>query len=67
MVKKIGDFFSRFYFVLVMIFMYAPIAVLIVLSFNSSRSRVVWGGFTLDWYVRLFSNRPAQARGMSPP
>lgn len=57
MVKKIGDFFSRFYFVLVMIFMYAPIAVLIVLSFNSSRSRVVWGGFTLDWYVRLFSNR----------
>lgn len=57
MVKKIGDFFSRFYFVLVMIFMYAPIAVLIVLSFNSSRSRVVWGGFTLDWYVRLLSNR----------
>ena len=48
MVKKIGDFFSKFYFVLVMIFMYAPIAVLIVLSFNSSRSRVVWGGFTLD-------------------
>lgn len=57
MVERVGNFFSKFYFVLVMIFMYAPIAVLIVLSFNSSRSRVVWGGFTLDWYVRLFSNK----------
>ena len=57
MVERIGNFFSKFYFVLAMIFMYAPIAVLIVLSFNASRSRVVWGGFTLDWYVRLFSNK----------
>lgn len=57
MVEKIKDWISRFYLGLIILFLYAPIAVLIVLSFNSSRSRVVWGGFTLDWYVRLFSSR----------
>ena len=36
--------------------LYAPILVLIVESFNSSRSRVTWGGFTLSWYVKLFNN-----------
>ena len=35
---------------------FAGILVMVVLSFNSSRSRVVWEGFTLNWYVRLFSN-----------
>lgn len=57
MVERIKDWISRFYLGLIILFLYAPIAVLIVLSFNSSRSRVVWGGFTLDWYRRLFSNR----------
>lgn len=56
MVEKIKDFCSRFYLALIIIFLYAPILVLIVLSFNNSRSRVTWGGFTLDWYQRLFSN-----------
>ena len=37
--------------------LYAPIAVLIVLSFNASRSRGTWGGFTLQWYVELFQDR----------
>lgn len=49
--------FCRCYLALIMFFLYAPILVLIVLSFNNSRSRVVWGGFTLEWYRRLFSNR----------
>ena len=57
MARKGIDFLSRFYLALTMIFLYAPILVMIVLSFNSSRSRVVWEGFTLDWYARLFSNR----------
>ncbi len=57
MVERIKDWISRFYLGLIILFLYAPIAVLIVLSFNSSRSRVVWGGFTLNWYSRLFSNR----------
>ena len=56
MVEKIKDFCSRFYLAIIIIFLYAPILVLIVLSFNNSRSRVTWGGFTLDWYQRLFSN-----------
>jgi spermidine/putrescine transport system permease protein len=41
---------------LILLFMYAPMIVLITLSFNNSRSRVVWGGFTLKWYKTLFSN-----------
>lgn len=36
--------------------MYAPIAVLIVFSFNNSKSRSVWSGFTFKWYQRLFQN-----------
>lgn len=47
---------SRLYLALVFIFLYAPIAVLIVFSFNSSKSRAVWHGFTLDWYKQLFQN-----------
>lgn len=39
---------------LIFLFLYAPIFVLIVFSFNSSKSRSVWTGFTLDWYVQLF-------------
>lgn len=46
----------RIYIGLIILFLYAPIATLIVLSFNSSRSRAKWGGFTLDWYKALFEN-----------
>ena len=53
---KLKNIFSKCYLALILLFLYAPILVLIVLSFNNSRSRVTWGGFTLDWYVRLFSN-----------
>lgn len=37
-------------------FLFAPIVVLIVFSFNDSRRTFVWKGFTLDWYPRLFAN-----------
>ena len=47
---------QRLYLVLIFLFLYLPIAVLIVLSFNNSKSRVVWGGFTFDWYLKLFSS-----------
>lgn len=53
MVKKISQ---RIYLALVILFLYAPILVLIILSFNSSKSRSKWGGFTLDWYTKLFQN-----------
>lgn len=54
MVKKITQ---RFYLILILVFLYAPIVTLIVLSFNKSKSRAKWGGFTLDWYNSLFENR----------
>ena len=39
--------------VLVYLFLYLPIAVLVVFSFNAARQTAVWTGFTLDWYRRL--------------
>ena len=47
---------SKVYMGLIYFFLYAPIAVLIAFSFNSSKSRVVWSGFTLKWYQKLFEN-----------
>lgn len=41
---------------LIILFMYAPIATLIVLSFNAAKSRAKWGGFTFNWYIALFKN-----------
>ena len=46
-----------------LLFMYAPIAILIIYSFNASKSRAVWAGFTLDWYVALFKD-PDIARAL---
>ena len=39
---------------LAFVFLYAPIFVLIVFSFNDSKSRTVWQGFSLRWYAELF-------------
>lgn len=47
---------SKIYMGVIFAFLYAPIVVLIVYSFNQSKSRGIWTGFTLDWYRRLFSN-----------
>ena len=47
---------KKFYVFLIFLFLYAPIATLIVLSFNASRTRAKWGGFTTRWYVSLFQN-----------
>lgn len=48
---------SKTYISVVMAFLYAPIVVLIVFSFNQSKSRGAWTGFTFDWYQKLFTNR----------
>ena len=55
------NFFGKIYLTLVLVFLYAPIATLMILSFNSSKSRSHWGGFTLDWYLELFSNEEIMA------
>lgn len=49
------------YLYLVLLFLYAPIIVLMVYSFNASKSRGQWGGFTLDWYSRLFADTNIQS------
>ena len=36
--------------------MYMPIVTMMILSFNASKSRSKWGGFTLKWYISLFSD-----------
>ena len=46
--------FARIFNVLVYLFLYLPIVVLIVFSFNDSKSRTVWAGFSLHWYQELF-------------
>ena len=47
---------GRSYTALILVFLYAPIMILIIFSFNSTRSRTVWTGFTLDWYRSLLVN-----------
>ena len=47
---------ENFYLVLILIFLYAPIVTMMVLSFNSSKSRTQWGGFTLQWYTQMFDS-----------
>lgn len=50
---------SRCYTFLIFLFLYAPILVLIVFSFNDTQtaSRTVWSGFSLKWYQKLFEDR----------
>ena len=55
--KRLRKFVSDFYMVLILIFLYAPILTMMVLSFNQSKSRSHWGGFTLDWYAQMFDSR----------
>lgn len=42
-------------------FFYIPILSMMVYSFNASRLATVWGGFSVKWYVSLFSNRQVGA------
>lgn len=52
MKRKLEELYMAF----IIFLLYAPIFTLIVLSFNSSRTRAKWGGFTLQWYQALFAN-----------
>lgn len=47
---------KKIYIALIVLFLYAPIGTLVVLSFNQSKTRAKWGGFTLKWYAALFQN-----------
>ena len=48
---------SLLFFILVMIFFYMPIIMLVILSFNQSKN-FIWTGFSLKWYVELFTSSP---------
>ena len=52
----IRKYLQKIYLALIFILLYAPIVTLIVLSFNQSKTRAKWGGFTLKWYRELFQN-----------
>ena len=47
---------SKFYVALIMFFLYAPIVVMIIFSFNESASTGVMTGFSLKWYQSLFND-----------
>ena len=47
---------GRLYSGLILFFLYAPIFVLVVFSFNSTKSRSVWSGFSFEWYRQLIQD-----------
>ena len=54
--QKTWSVLSKLYLVLVFIFVYAPVAVMVVFSFNNSKTNVSWQGFTLKYYIKLMSD-----------
>ncbi|MCL2695478.1 MAG: ABC transporter permease [Clostridiales bacterium] len=55
--RQLGKALKGAYLGLMLLFLYAPIILLIVFSFNSSKTPGNWVGFTLRWYGELVSNR----------
>lgn len=53
----VNKYLKQSYLFLIFLFLYAPIVVLIIFSFNSSKSRGQWDGFTFRWYLELLSDR----------
>ncbi|MDD2484671.1 MAG: ABC transporter permease, partial [Eubacteriales bacterium] len=52
--KRIGQRIATGFALLIYLFIYAPIAVMIVFSFNDQETNYFWNGFTLRWYEKLF-------------
>ena len=55
--KKSNCIGSRIFIGLTFLFLYLPIFLLIIFSFNAGESSAVWQGFSLNWYKALFQNR----------
>ena len=55
--RKSNSFGDRLLMALVGLFLYAPIIILIVFSFNAGNSSSVWKGFSLHWYAELLNDR----------
>ena len=56
--KKIRRVSSIIYACLIYIFLYLPIVVVIVFSFNTSKLNLRFEGFTFEWYLKMFDNKP---------
>ncbi|MFL0247299.1 extracellular solute-binding protein [Candidatus Clostridium stratigraminis] len=56
MKKSIGSNVSKLYTFLIYLFLYLPIIVLVIFSFNNSKFNAVWTGFTLKWYKSLLTD-----------
>lgn len=54
---NVKRFAGKIYVGLIAFLLYAPLLILIVCSFNNSKARTVWGGFTFRWYIELFQNQ----------
>lgn len=54
---KLKSGIQKLYLALILIFLYAPVAVLIIYSFNESKSRANFTGFTFKWYFELFKDQ----------
>ncbi len=54
---KAKELFFKIYIASVYFFLYLPIFVLILLSFNKSRWTTIWEGFTFEWYGKLLKNK----------
>ena len=48
---------KKLYLFIIFAFLYAPVFILIIFSFNGSKSRAHWDGFTFKWYVELFKDK----------
>jgi spermidine/putrescine transport system permease protein len=53
---KLSKVLTRVYVVLVLLFLYAPILLLIIFSFNEGRTMSNWTGFSFQWYAQLFND-----------
>ena len=54
---SIIEIIKKFYLFIVLLFLYMPIITMVVLSFNSSKSRAKWGGFSFTWYKAMIEDR----------
>lgn len=60
--RKLKTFFKRFYLGILLLFLYMPILMLTVYSFNEGKTMAKWSGFSLKWYQQLFADRSRTKR-----
>ena len=54
---KLWNFIKKFYLSILLLFMYLPILMMMIFSFNEGKSMARWTGFSTHWYAELFQDR----------